>query len=80
MPGSWARRPRSWKRPTAAEEEQLATTKQHVRNNGGKRQVYIPLHNIRLAEPLPELMSNLGMIGEIMEADKRIVRPIYRSP
>ena len=56
---------------TAAEEEQLATYKQHVRamEENGK---YTYLSIIFGSRSLSELMSNLDMIGEIMEADKRI--------
>ena len=56
---------------TAAEEEQLATYKQHVRamEENGK---YTSLSIIFGSRSLSELMSNLDMIGEIMEADKRI--------
>ena len=56
---------------TAAEEEQLATYKQHVRamKENGK---YTYLSIIFGSRSLSELMSNLDMIGEIMEADKRI--------
>ena len=56
---------------TAAEEEQLATYKQHVRamEENGK---YTYLSIIFGSRSLSELMSNLDMIGEIMEADRRI--------
>ena len=56
---------------TAAEEEQLATYKQHVRamEENGK---YTYLSIIFGSRSLSELMSNLDMIREIMEADKRI--------
>ena len=55
----------------AAEEEQLATYRQHVRamEENGK---YTYLSIIFGSKSLSELMSNLDMIGEIMEADKRI--------
>ena len=53
------------------EEEQLATYRQHVRamEENGK---YTYLSIIFGSRSLSELMSNLDMIGEIMEADKRI--------
>ena len=56
---------------TAAEEEQLATYKQHVRamEENGK---YTYLSIIFGSRSLSELMSTLAMIGEIMEADRRI--------
>lgn len=55
----------------AAEDEQLATYRQHVRamEENGK---YTYLSIIFGSRSLSELMSNLDMIGEIMEADKRI--------
>ena len=56
---------------TAAEAEQLAIYKQHVRameENGD----YTYLSIIFGSKSLSELMSNLDMIGEIMDADKRI--------
>lgn len=56
---------------TAAETEQLAIYKQHVRameENGN----YTYLSIIFGSKSLSELMANLDMIGEIMEADKRI--------
>ena len=54
-----------------AEDEQLATYRQHVRamEENGK---YTYLSIIFGSRSLSELMSNLDMIGEIMEADKRI--------
>lgn len=53
------------------EAEQLATYRQHVRamEENGK---YTYLSIIFGSRSLSELMSNLDMIGEIMEADKRI--------
>ncbi len=53
------------------EEEQLATYRQHVRamEENGK---YTYLSIIFGSKSLSELMSNLDMIGEIMDADKRI--------
>ena len=56
---------------TAAEEEQLATYKQHVRamEENGK---YTYLSIIFGSRSLSELMSNLDMIGELMEAVQRI--------
>lgn len=56
---------------TEAEAEQLAIYKQHVRameENGD----YTYLSIIFGSKSLSELMSNLDMIGEIMDADKRI--------
>ena len=56
---------------TEAEPEQLAIDKQHVRameENGD----YTYLSIIFGSMSLSELMSNLDMIGEIMDADKRI--------
>lgn len=56
---------------TSAETEQLAIYKQHVRameENGN----YTYLSIIFGSKSLSELMANLDMIGEIMEADKRI--------
>lgn len=56
---------------TADEAEQLAIYKQHVRameENGE----YTYLSIIFGSKSLSELMANLDMIGEIMEADKRI--------
>ena len=56
---------------TADEAEQLAIYKQHVRameENGD----YTYLSIIFGSRSLSELMANLDMIGEIMEADKRI--------
>ena len=56
---------------TEAEAEQLAIYKQHVRameENGD----YTYLSIIFGSKSLSELMSNLDMIGEIMDADKRL--------
>ena len=56
---------------TESEAEQLAIYKQHVRameENGD----YTYLSIIFGSKSLSELMSNLDMIGEIMDADKRI--------
>ena len=56
---------------TAAETEQLAIYKQHVRameENGN----YTYLSIIFGSKSLSELMANLDMIGEIMDADKRL--------
>ena len=58
-------------RATADEAEQLAIYKQHVRameENGE----YTYLSIIFGSKSLSQLMSNLDMIGEIMDADKRI--------
>ena len=55
----------------AAEEEQLATYRRHVRameENGS----FTYLSILFGSQSLGELMSNLDMIGEIMEADQRI--------